>query len=69
MGYPRQCPSCEIPYAPPFEGTATVETRAGGAADRGAPGRPGALLLLSCRDCGERYWWDFFAGALTADPS
>jgi hypothetical protein len=69
MGYPRQCPICDVPHAPPFEGTSTIERRSGGMADPRMPGRAGAILRLSCRGCGSQYWWDFFASAVVFEQS
>jgi hypothetical protein len=67
MGYPRQCPCCDALYIPPIKGTATVERRVGGLADPRLPGRAGAVLHLSCLDCGSQFWWDFFAATLIPD--
>jgi hypothetical protein len=68
MGYPLQCPSCDVPHAPPFQGTATVAIRPGGTADTRWPDRPGVLLRLRCRVCGVQYWWDFFASTAARYP-
>ena len=61
VGYPHRCPTCDAPYEPPWEGTVTLEQRAGGSSDPHRPDRPGSLLYLRCRACEAGYWWDFFA--------
>jgi hypothetical protein len=69
MSYPRQCPFCEVAYAPPFKGADTIGSRSGGRADPVVAGSRGTILHLSCRACSGRYWWDFFANALDQPPS
>ncbi len=64
MGYPRECPRCAAPHVPPYEGTATLSRRFDGAGDPHLQDRPGPILLLRCRACDARYWWDFFAAAV-----
>jgi hypothetical protein len=69
MGYPPACPHCEAAYRSPYSGTETLERHRGGRADPRLPGHTGALLYLSCRTCGARYWWDFFASVERDAPS